>query len=121
MLINRIISELPPGTRIKKPKAEGPFTLKGEGIVRGERGVIYTIPNRKDPKKPGRKGVTASQIEKAFLQLKRTGRLTREWWNGNVRHSTGEGGCNFTTVGGLFELLGEAEHAGRGVYVRRNS
>lgn len=121
MLLDRILAALPPGTEIRKPEAEGRFTLKGEGTVRGERGVIYTIPNRKNPMKPGQKGVAASQLEKAFQQLKRTGRLTREWWNENVRHSDSEGGCNFTTVGGLLELLGEAQRVGRGVYARRNS
>jgi hypothetical protein len=119
MLLDRILGKLPSGTVIPKPSAEGKFTVKGEGRVRGERGLIYTIPSHKTSSKPRQKGIAESQLTKAFDQLRRTGRLTREWWNDNVRHSANEGGCNFTTVGGLFELLGEAEYIRRGVYARR--
>ena len=116
MLLDRIISTFTPGTEIPKPAAHAPFKIKGEGIIRGERAIMYSIPNRKNPARPSQKGVTASQLEKAYHQLLRSGVLTRDWWNNHVRYSAGEGGCNFTTVGGLLQLLGEAEYVKRGVY-----
>jgi len=119
MLLDHILRELPFGTKIPKPTAEGTFTIKGEGTVQGERAIVYTIPNRKDPDRPGQKRVTASQLENAYGQLLRTGELTRDWWNDHARLSESEGGCNFTTVGGLLELLGEAEYARRDMYRRR--
>jgi hypothetical protein len=121
MVIDRILNELPPGTVIPKPSAERLFTMTGEGTVRGEGGVFYTIPNRKNPNKLRQKGIAGSQLEKAFRHLQQTGKLTKKWWNENVRHSDNEGGCNFTTVGGLLALLGEAEYSERGVYAYRES
>lgn len=118
MVLDRILSRFPPGTQIPKPNACAAFTIKGEGYVGGERALVYTIPNRKNPAKPRQKGVTASQLEKAHRQLHQTGRLTRDWWNRHARLSVQEGGCNFTTVGGLFQLLGEAEYVGSGIYRR---
>jgi hypothetical protein len=120
MLLDRILSELPEGTKIPKPAATGAFNIKGEGIAYGERAIVYTIPNRRNPDRPRQKGVTATQLEEAYRQLLRSGELTRGWWNEHVRLSSDEGECNFTTVGGLLELLGEAEYAGRGVYRRRS-
>jgi hypothetical protein len=117
VVIDRILSEIAVGTEIPKPSAKGKFRLRGEGEVRGERGIRYSIPRTGRP--DGQKGVTAKQLEAAFDQLQRSGELTRDWWNENVRHAENEGGCNFTTVGGLFKLLGEAEYLGRGVFGKR--
>lgn len=118
MVIDRILAELPAGTRIPKPAATAEFTLKGEGTAYGERAVVYTIPSHKHPSRPSVKGITAAQLEKAFRELQRAGELTRTWWNAHGRLSAAEGGCNFTTVGGLLVLLGEAEYVKRGVYRR---
>jgi hypothetical protein len=119
MLVDRILTEIAFGTVIPKPAAKAMFKFKGEGILRGERAIFYSIPNRKNPHKSGQKGVTASQLEKAYEQLLKTGRLTRDWWNTHVRHAGNEGGCNFTTVGGLLQLLGEAEYVERGIFAHR--
>jgi hypothetical protein len=119
MLLDRILTQIPSGTAIPKPSAKRQFTFRGEGKVRDERGVIYSIPNHKNPDKPGQKGIAVSQLRRAFDQL-RTGQLTRAWWNKNVRHNANEGGCNFTTVGGIFVLLKEAKYVRPGVYEWRN-
>jgi hypothetical protein len=57
-------------------------------------------------------------LEKAYLHLCRTGEIGKSWWVEHVAASDSEGGCNFTTFGGLMFLLGEAERAGRGRYRR---
>src|SRR5688572_11873971 len=119
MILDRILATLPLGTAIPKPVASGVFTIKGEGTAYGERALIYTIPNLKHPDRPRQKGVTSDQLDAAFNQLHRSGQLTRQWWNEHVRRTEDEGGCNFTTVGGIFSLLGEAEYAGPGVYKRK--
>jgi hypothetical protein len=118
LLLDRVLREIAPDTVIPKPAARAPFKVKGEGRRRGERALIYKIPNHGDPKSPHEKGVTASELERAHEQLVRSGRLTRDWFDHNLPACRGEGTCNFTTIGGLFILLGEAEYVGPGVYRR---
>ena len=118
MVFERILAVAPPGTVIPKPKAKGVFLVKGPGIRRGEKALIYLIPNHKDPQKPREKGVTVSEIEAAYRELTRSGEFTRQWIIRNLPDCYREGGCNFTTIGGLFILLGEAKYSGPGVYKR---
>lgn len=120
MLIDRILSEIKPGTEIPKPAARAPFRFKGEGHRRGERALVYTIPNHNPSHRPYEKGVNASELECAYRERIDSGRLTRKWFNQQLSKCAREGPCNFTTIGGLFELLGEAEYAKRGVYRRRS-
>ena len=119
MILDRILQEISPDAIIPKPAARESFTIKGEGRRRGERALVYRIPNHSDPEKPHEKGVTATELEDAHTELIRTGRLTRTWFNDQLSACADEGACNFTTIGGLFILLGEAEYAERGIYRRR--
>lgn len=118
MLLDRIMAEIPVDTVIPKPAAKGKFTLKGEGTAGEERAIYYSIPSREKGKQSGQKFITEKQLEEAYGQLLAAGELTRQWWNENIRHSETEGGCNFTTVGGLLVLLKEAERIKRGTYRR---
>lgn len=110
---------LPPGTVIPKPEAKGDFTVKGPGKRRREEALIYFVPNNKGGK-PQEKGVNRSEFEAVAARLAETGSLTRAWFNEALPGCAKEGGCNFTTIGGLLELLGEAERGERGVYRRRD-
>jgi hypothetical protein len=116
MLLERILKVAPPDTIIPKPKAKGDFIVKGQGIRRGKPAVIYTIPNHKRPNKPYEKGINAAELEAAHNQLLSSGSLTRQWFKKELPKCDYEGKCNFTTVGGLFVLLGEAVYANRGTY-----
>ena len=116
MLIENIHS-LEPGTIIPKPEATAAFKIKGWGERRGEPALIYWIPNHKNPNKPLAKGVTVSEFERAHAEIIATGQFTRAWFNFNLGLCAKEGGCNFTTIGGIFELLGLARYASRGTYV----
>ena len=116
MIYERIIQAAPPGTVIPKPAAKANFLVKGTGTRRGERALIYTIPNHKNPDKPYQKGITATEIERAYQQLITSGRFNRDWFNRYLPGCSKEGGCNFTTIGGLFILLGVAKYAGSGEY-----
>ena len=119
MIIDRIQQVAPPGTVIPKPRATGNFIVKGIGIRRGERAIVYTIPNHREPNNPHEKGVNASEFERAFQELTRTGQFTRQWMKEHLTNCFQDGGCNFTSIGGLFELLGEAYYIGPGVYRKR--
>ena len=119
MIVEKIRRAIPPGTVIPKPKAKAEFVVKAWGRRRGEPALIYTIPNRKNPTKPSEKGVTESELERAYEQLQRSEQLTHAWFKKNFPKCMKEGPCNFTTIGGIFELLGEARYSTRGVYTRR--
>ncbi len=118
-VIDRIEKKATPGTVIPKPKACGDYVVKRWGKRRGERALIYTIPNQTHPQPnqahPHEKGVNESEWIEAFDQLTTTGEFTRLWFETAMADCNKEGGCNFTTIGGIFELLGDAYHE-RGVY-----
>lgn len=120
-ILEQIETRVPPGTKIPKPEARADFFVKKVwGVRRGERALVYTIPNHKTPTKPYQKGVTVSEWVAAFEHLMEAGDLTRSWFEQSMPACAEEGGCNFTTIGGVFELLGYAEYdrGGRGAYRR---
>lgn len=116
MIAQTIRNEILPGMEIPKPLPKGQFLVKGWGRRRGEDALIYTIPNHKNPAKPYSKGITASEFESAYQQLHASGELTRQWFDDHISACAKEGPCNFTTVGGIFEILGIAKYIGSGIY-----
>lgn len=116
MIIERLRRIAPPGTIIPKPQPNGSFFVKGDGMRRGEYALIYTIPNHSSPLKPYQKGITVTELENSYERLINAGKLTRPWFKRNLPECDKEGPCNFTTVGGLFVLLGKARYEGRGLY-----
>jgi hypothetical protein len=84
-------------------------------VRRGERALFYTIPNHKTPTKPYQKGITTKEWLCAFERLTEFGDFSRSWFEQSMSACAKEGGCNFTTIGGAFELLGYARHE-HGVY-----
>ena len=106
---------LPVGTEIPKPEAKASFSVKGPGKRRGEEAIVYTIPSHTRAN-PYQKGINRSEFVAAARRLRVAGEFTREWFNEHLPACAKEGGCNFTTIGGLLELLGEAQYAERGVY-----
>jgi hypothetical protein len=103
------------GTIIPKPQGRADFIVKGWGVRRGERALIYTIPNHKAPTKPYQKGISVSEWVQAFEQLTNAGNFSRSWFERSMPACAKDGGCNFTTIGGVFELLGYAAYD-RGTY-----
>ena len=96
------------GMLIPKPFSELQYKIKGYGMRRGEKAVIYTIPGRKNLNNTHEKGINFSEFEKAFEHLNSSGELSSNWFKLNLSECKKEGGCNFTTIGGIFELLGLA-------------
>ncbi len=106
MIVERIRREVRPGAVVPKPETARDYIVKGWGRRRGEDALIYLIPNLTDPKNPYEKGITISEWEQAHRQLQENGEISRQWFNRNMPACAKEGGCNFTTIGGVFELLG---------------
>ena len=119
MIVDQIKKSIAAGTVIPKPEAKSDFTVKAWGKRRGEPALIYYIPNHGNPNKPHEKGITENELEKAFAQLQQSGEFTRVWFNAHLAACAKEGACNYTTIGGIFELLSNAKYSSRGVYVRR--
>ncbi len=80
--------------------------------------MVYRIPARRGTKKASEKRITASAFEQAFDVLQATGQITRRWFAQHLPDLERDGTCNFTTVGGVFELLGEVRYVEPGVYER---
>ena len=119
MIEDKIRKTVSLGTVIPKPEANGDFIVKAWGTRRGETALVYTIPNHGNPAKPHQKGVTVSEFRQAFAELEKSGEFTHTWFNKHLSDCAKEGACNYTTIGGIFELLGEARYSSRGVYKRR--
>ena len=115
-IIDRLKAEIAPGTRISKPETHETYRVKGWGIRRGERALIYLVPNRNDASKPYPKGVTVSEWKLACEQLVTTGELRSSWFTSAFPEASRRSPCNFTTIGGVFEILGLAVRDGRGAY-----
>ncbi len=104
-----------PGIVIPKPDTKMQ-KIKGWGHSRGERALVYTIPNKKDNTKLSSKRVKESDFRKTHDQLIKNGTFTKQWFAENLPECSKDGDCNFTTIGGIFVLLGVAEYAEPGVY-----
>jgi hypothetical protein len=110
------LHQLSPGTVIPKPEAKGEFTIKGWGKRGGQPALVYFIPNHANPEQPHEKGVNTLEWEQAYRQLRDTGEFTRKWYDRHMPRCSNEGPCNFTTIGGIFSLLGLANYESKGVY-----
>ena len=116
MIFNEIQRKIKKGDIIPKPEAKEYFcVIRIDGKRRGLPALIYQVPNSKSDKKI-EKGVNQEEFEAAYLQLKEVGCFTRDWFDSNLVKAKVEGACNFTTIDGIFELLGIAYYAERGCY-----
>ncbi len=113
------IKMLANGTFIPKPQSDQSSRIFGWGKRRGEQALVYAMPNHSNPTKPHKKGITITEFKRAFEVLHSTGEFTRAWFRNHMPACNKEGACNFTTIGGIFELVGVAVHVDRGVYRRR--
>ena len=102
MIIN--LTSTHAGQEIPKPEAKETFVLKGMGSRIGEEAVIYTIPSRTHERR-FEKGIIISEFEQTYSQFKATGELSRQWFDEHLLACAKEGSCNFTTIGGFFQLL----------------
>lgn len=115
-IVARIRSEVQSGIAIPKPDSTEPHRVKGWGVRRGEPALIYQMPNHRNPDKPHERGITESEWQAAWATLQHSKEPSRFWFETKLPACNAEGGCNFTTIGGVFVLLGEAAYE-RGRYV----
>jgi len=118
MIIERIKSDVRPGTIIPKPQSAREYRVVGWGQSRGEDALVYSIPTRLSRTKPSKKRIKISDFKAAYDVLVKTGEFTYSWFEDTLPDCAKDGSCNFTTIGGIFELLGEAQYGERGVYRR---
>jgi len=114
-IISEIKAKIAPGIVIPKPKAKADYVVKGWGMRRGEAALIYRIPNHKNPSKPYEKGVNVGEWYKVYNCIINGEKFTRDWFNRNIPDCAEEGSCNFTTIGGIFQLLGLVDYE-HGIY-----
>lgn len=119
MIVQKIEQRIHKGTIIPKPAAKAEFVVKGWGTRRREKALIYRIPNHRDSHKPYEKGITVSELEQAYEQIAKTGKLRGDWFKRNMKRCAQEGYCNFTTIGGIFELLGVAVYRDHTYWLER--
>ncbi len=117
-LIDRIRATVPVDTWIPKPESTGKYKVVGWGESRGEEALVYEIPAEAGSLKASRKRVTASAFELSFSALQTAEGFTKSWFDEHLPDMARDGACNFTTIGGVFILLGEALYASRGRYAK---
>jgi len=118
MIIEGIKSDIRPGTIIPKPQSAREYRVVGWGQSRGEDALVYSIPTLLSGGKASKKRIKISDFKAAYDVLVKTGQFTYSWFKDNLPDCAKDGNCNFTTIGGIFELLGVAQYADRGVYLR---
>jgi len=102
------LKRLPIGTPIPKVDSTREYKIKQWSYRDGEERLSYTVAN---------KSIPVFWIRGCFEELRSTGELRTAWFRERFYHGKDLGGCNFTTIGGLFVLIGIAERAGAGFYV----
>ena len=121
MIIELIKRKVPPGTTIPKPQSKKVYLVIGwKNNRQGEDVLEYSIPTKSGTGKRSRKTIPSSVFEAAHETLCSKGQITKDWFANTFPKVDASGGCNFTTLGGIFEILKLVKRTSRGVY-RRSS
>jgi len=119
MIIELIKSKVPPGTIIPKPQSKKVYPVTGWKHNRQGKEVLeYSIPTKSGTGKQQKKTIFSEVFEAAYEALCSKRDITKDWLANTFPKVNAAGGCNFTTLGGIFEILNLVERAGRGVYRR---
>jgi len=118
MIFELIKRTMLPGTRIPKPRSKETYRFVRWGFSRGEEALVYQIPAKPGTKKLSTKRIPRSVFEEAYETLLNKGEITKVWFANAFPKVDADGSCNFTTLGGIFQILNLAEWAGEGVYRR---
>ena len=119
MIIERIKKIARPGTKIPKPKSTEEYIIVRWGKSRGEEALVYQLPMKPTSKKPSEKRLTISAFKKGYEVLIHKGEISYSWFKKEFPNLEKDGSCNFTTLGGIFALLGEANYEHSGIYKRK--
>jgi len=116
MLLSRIKAVAKPGITIPKPYSKGKYIVERWGISREEEALVYSIPKRPATKSQSMKRIRGSDFQAAYKVLNETGLFKSTWFDKYLPQCAKDGRCNFTTIGGIFELIGDAKYIQKGVY-----
>jgi hypothetical protein len=117
-IVQEIKGRVITGTVIPKPDAKKDFVVKGWGMRRKEEALIYRIPNHRNADKPHEKGISVGEWRRAYRRISGGEDFDKDWFSRNMPACAEEGDCNFTTIGGIFQLLGLVDYE-RGIYKSR--
>ena len=116
--LDRIKKVAVAGRTIPKPTSSHGYAVIEWGISRGEEALVYRIPTKGNTVRASTKRVPSSVFEAADGVLAATGEITRAWFAKTFPKVWADGACNFTTLVGVFELLGDVTYAEPGKYRR---
>ncbi len=119
-IIQELKTKVMAGAIIPKPNAKADFIVKGWGTRRGEEALIYRIPNHKNAAKPHEKGINVSEWRKVYRHVSWGEDFDKDWFSRNLSSCAEDGDCNFTTIGGVFQMLGLVYYE-HGVYKSRKN
>ena len=114
MIFDSIQKQIKIGDSIPKPDTKKTKVIEIKPNRNGELSLYYSIG-----KQGNSKFVTKSDFENAFDVLNTKHEFTRKWFNEHLDKKKSKP-CNFTTIGGVFELLGKAKFIGNGIYKKSN-
>lgn len=117
-ICSQIRDALKKGVRIPKPRSKEAYRFVGWRSSRGEEAFVYEIPERPGSKRPSTKRIPCSAFKEACRTLLENGEITRAWFAEAFPQVNADGSCNFTTLGGIFQILGLAKCVRPGVYQR---
>ncbi len=106
---------------VPKPQSTETYRLVRIGKSRGARALVYELPKRPESKRVSTKRIPLPVIEECAHRLFCTGSIKRTWFAEHYPQLESDGTCNFTTVGGVLQLLGLARYSGLGEYATRGA
>ena len=115
-LKDRVVELQKNNTPIPKTEDRYTYILKvSVGEIYGEKkdSFYYPVGSSKE------KAVPFDTLYAAYQRLIGTGIFSRAWYKETFPAEERSRPCNFTTIGGVFVVLGFAEHMGNGVYRRK--
>lgn len=114
-LKDRVVELYKNNTVIPKPYTNTRILKIAVAKIHGEKkdSFYYSIGSS------NKKAVPFDTLYAAYRRLTETGILLRAWYNETFPAEAEDYPCNFTTIGGVFVVLGFAEHMGNGVYRRK--
>ena len=118
MIWNLIKETIKPGTIIQKPKSKKKYHFLGCGVSRGEESFVYELPTNPNTKRSSKKRIPCSAFNEAYKILLKNGEITKTWFASAFPKVNADGGCNFTTLGGVFQIIKLAEWINAGTYRR---
>ncbi len=106
VLVSEIKSKLPIGTRIPRPRKD--TVIIDYRYIKGVECLSYRIGSDDEGQ------LTKMDFDIAYSKLMNQSSITRDWFYATRNTKP----CDYTTLGGIFILLGIATYIGKGTYIK---